>query len=644
MRRSVPSWANIVIGVLIFAVALWQRIPAITFGLPYIPYPDESFVIDLVFRGFREDNLLFTNFLRPHLSYNLYAIAIALDAWWHGYDVHHLPIDTDRISLVITPFIATRSVSAVFGACCCVAMYKWGKQILALPYAIITGITLAFVTYHMEFSGLLAPDIMACLGVTLFFMGASIYEKNPTCHIAMFLALCAGITAGAKYNFIALIIPLAWMLWHRPYAPFNWRIIIRMFLCTIMGFILTTPSLLVHGFEFFDGFIRILSYYQNKYAVTGKYSGRFPIALYADWFSRILISPYIALCAALSTLVFIRRMPYHLQAAILFTSVQFCFFFAQGIHYPRNFLFYQPIVIMLAIYGIAQLATYIPQISLLPKQLLGVGISLIIITPTLITGSNLRTYYTRTYTPLQINALITQLPKNTPTIGAIEPTILANTPWVIPANLSSDQDIAYWQSGGVQTLIINRKLWPNTVIKNVRANRHINGDREGGSGWAYDIYTNDVGATLRTIGRPLRGADGVDIIGVRIGTGKMRNVFSPLDTQSRLTARGPALLLNIYFHVQTPPTQTSAVLFVQLFDANGTKISERNTPPLAYYPMSQWHAGEIIVANADLPTDRLTPGQYQLVCGFYVAETNQRIAFAGSNNGTYTIPITIVAP
>ena len=281
---------------------------------------------------------------------------------------------------------------------------------------------------------------------------------------------------------------------------------------------------------------------------------------------------------------------------------------------------------------------------MLPKQLLGIGISLILITPTFIAGSNLRTYYTRTYTPLQIDALVAQLPKNVPTIGAIEPTILADKPWVIPANLSMDQDIAYWQSGGVQTLIINRKLWPNTVIKNTRTSRHINGDREGGSGWAYDVYTNDIRATLRTIGRPMRGADGVDIIGVRIGRGKIRNVFSPLDIQSQLSTHGTALLLNIYFHVQTPPTQTSALLFVHLFNANGTKISERNTPPIHYYPMNQWHAGEILVANADLPTDTLTPGKYQLVCGFYVAETDQRIAFAGSNNGTYTIPITIVAP
>jgi hypothetical protein len=217
-------------------------------------------------------------------------------------------------------------------------------------------------------------------------------------------------------------------------------------------------------------------------------------------------------------------------------------------------------------------------------------------------------------------------------------------PWIIPANLSMDQDIAYWQSSGVQTLIINRKSWPNTVVKNIRAQNHINGDREGGSGWAYDIYTNDVSATLRTIGRPIRGADGVDILGVRIGRGEMRNTFSPLDTHTQLTTRGSALLLNIYFHVKVPPTQTSALLFVQLFDANGTKISERNTPPLAYYPMNQWQAGEIIAANADLPTDALPPGKYQLVFGFYVAETDQRIALAGSDNDTYIIPITIVAP
>jgi hypothetical protein len=434
------------------------------------------------------------------------------------------------------------------------------------------------------------------------------------------------------------------MLWHRPYAPLDWRVASRMILCTMIGFVLTTPSLVVNGLSFFEGFIRILSYYQNDSAVAGNYTTRFPFALYGDWFSRVLISPYIAITAVIGSIVLIRRLPRHIEAALLFTAIQFCFFFAQGVHYPRNFLFYQPIVIVLAMYGIAQFIKYIPRITIPQKQLLGIGISLILITPTLIAGSDLRTYYTRTYTPLQINALVAQSSKNLPTIGAIEPTILAAMPWVIPANLSMDQDIAYWQSSGVQTLIINRKSWPNTVVKNIRAQNHISGDREGGSGWAYDIYTNDVSATLRTIGRPLRGADGVDIIGVRIDTGKMRNVFSPLDTQSQLTSRKSALLINLYFHVQRPPTQTSALLFVQLFDANGTKISERDTPPLAYYPMSQWQAGEIIIANADLPTDLLTPGQYQIVCGFYVAKTDQRIALAGSNNGTYTIPITIVAP
>ena len=111
-----------------------------------------------------------------------------------------------------------------------------------------------------------------------------------------------------------------------------------------------------------------------------------------------------------------------------------------------------------------------------------------------------------------------------------------------------------------------------------------------------------------------------------------------------LTTTGDALLINAYFHVHTPPTQTSALLFVQLFDANGTKISERNTPPLDYYPMNQWLAGEFIIARADIPTPPLAPGHYQLVLGFYIVEADKRIELTGSNNGTYTIPITIIAP
>jgi hypothetical protein len=647
MRRTTITtqrWFLVMIGTIIFAIALWQRLPAITFGLPYIPYPDESFVIDLVFRGFREHNLLFTNFLRPHLSYNLYAIAVALDAWWHGYAVQSLPVDTDRISAVITPFIAARSVSALIGAGCSLALYGWVLQVLSFPYAVIAGVTLAFVTYHIEFSGLLAPDIMACLGVTVFFMGASLYEKNPTRKLAMCIALCAGITAGTKYNFIALVFPLAWMLWHHPYAPLDWRVVGRITLCTITGFVLTTPSIVINGLGFFEGFIRILSYYQNENAVAGNYTTRFPFGLYGDWFSRLLISRYIAITAAIGCIILIRRLPRHIEAALLFTAIQFCFFFAQGVHYPRNFLFYQPIVIIIALYSINQFITHIPRLRPSQQQLLGLCVCLGLITPTIIAGSNSRTYYTRTYTPLQINALVAQSPKNAPTIGNIEPTILADKPWVTPANLIMNQDTAYWQSSGVQTLIVNRKIWPNTIIKNTTAHTRINGDNDGGSGWAYDIYTNDIKTTLHTVGAHVQGGDGVDIWGVRLGRGALRAQFSPLQPTQYLTATGDALLVNAYFRVQTPPTQTSALLFVHLFDAYGTKISERNTPPLDYYPMNQWQADEFIVARADVPTPPLAPGNYRLVLGFYIVEADQRIDLTGSNNGTYTIPITIVAP
>jgi hypothetical protein len=382
--------------------------------------------------------------------------------------VQQLPVDTDRISSVITPFIATRSVSAIIGASCRVAVYQWGRQILTIPYAIIAGITLAFVTYHMEFSGLLAPDIMACLGVTVFFMGASYYEKTPTqTHQPVGLALCAGITAGAKYNFIALMLPLAWMIWYRPYAPLTWRVIVRMLLYTLAGFIITTPSLVVHSIDFFTGFIRIISYYQNSNAVEGNYTARFPVALYIDWFSRVLISRYIAITALIGTIILLRKMPRHIQAALLFTGIQFCFFFCTRSPFPRNFLFYQPIVIIIALYSIAQLSVRIPRINPTYTYILGICACIGLVIPHFIAGNNLRTYYTRIYTPLQINAIVAQLPANAPAIGDIEPTILKDKPWVTPANLSMDQDVTLWQASGVQTFIVNRKMSQLLRISNI---------------------------------------------------------------------------------------------------------------------------------------------------------------------------------
>jgi hypothetical protein len=102
--------------------------------------------------------------------------------------------------------------------------------------------------------------------------------------------------------------------------------------------------------------------------------------------------------------------------------------------------------------------------------------------------------------------------------------------------------------------------------------------------------------------------------------------------------------LNLYVKVTTPVSEPNWWLFVHLFDANGTKITERANPPRPDYPIAEWKAGELVFVNADLPTPPLPAGEYTIVVGFFRPSDGARMIISGSDNGTWQLPITIKAP
>jgi hypothetical protein len=226
-------------------------------------------------------------------------------------------------------------------------------------------------------------------------------------------------------------------------------------------------------------------------------------------------------------------------------------------------------------------------------------------------------------------------------VGDIEATLNAERPWVITDRLYTNDDIALWQSGGISRFVINTKLFPKPQPQFVLTRQHIKGDRDGGSGFPYNIFTTDARRALRAIGRPMRNAIGVNILGVRIGRGALRAQMTPLSNSPHVAHSTDPLLVNVYLQVESPPTHPDALLFVQLFDANQQKITQRNTPPVDYYPMSQWRKGDFVIAMGDMPVDVLPAGQYRLVIGFYDVALDKRLPVIGSSDGTYTVAFTV---
>jgi len=645
---SSATFVTIGISLFVFSVAYWMRIPTVYFALPYIPYFDESYVMNLAYKGLREHIWFPLSFLRPHLNFYTAVFAIMIDSKIHGFDWSILPVASDRITTPITPFIAVRTFYIALGSATVVIAYHWAARMLPRWVALLTGLTIAFASYHITFSGLITPEVFSCLGCTAFLYVTSIYEKHPQRRYLYLLAFIAGVTASAKYNFIALFVVMCFVLWRTTprdqlWSIRLWSILMQCGLITAFGFFLFTPSILIHFKEFVQDFSEELNFYQTNTTIVNGYSGRFPFGLYLEFFTQTIFTPSI-MVAFVFGLTQIRKQQISLQAALLLFFFQLSFFLQSYLHYPRNFIFFIPAAVIICFVGIYNVFVQLKQEAPQLVRWLTVGevtVYLLVMLPAMISGYNIRTYFSQPYSLNVVDATIAETTPPAIVVGDIEPTLLAERPWVVSKRLHTNDDIALWQAGGIGNIVINGKLFPEPKPQYILKHRHINGDKDGASGFPYDIYYTDARRALQAIGRPMRTTLGADILGVRIGRGDLRASVTPLSNIPHVKNIAAPLLLNVYLHLQSTPTNPDALLFVHLFDDAQNKIAQRNAPPVDYYPMSKWRSGDFIIAMADIPVDALPPGTYHLVIGFYDAAIDKRLAVIGSPDGTYTVTFTV---
>jgi hypothetical protein len=247
----------------------------------------------------------------------------------------------------------------------------------------------------------------------------------------------------------------------------------------------------------------------------------------------------------------------------------------------------------------------------------------------------------RPYNLLTLDRITAQQPHGAIHICTYEPITVANTP-SCDAIINNPNDIALWQSAGMQQLAINRTHFATLPVPNtLQLLQAIPESDKGGNGEAFDIYTQNPITRLATAGQIATTSDGIQILGMRIGSGDMRTRISPLQSHTQFSLRGNTLNMNLYLHVDAPVSEPNWWLFVHLFDAHGNKISERANQPRADYPIAQWRPGELIVVNTDLPIPALPAGDYTIVAGFFRPSDGARMIISGSDNGTWQLPITI---
>lgn len=629
-----------VIAAILVGVGFGLRHATIRYALPYIPYPDETYIMDRILYGFRSGDRLLSDFLRPHLSYNLFSLAVGYDLRVHPVDLNLLPTSTYRITAITSAFIAARTLNVFIGASTAAVVFLWARMLLPLPLAIGAGLVMACLPFHIEFSGLLTPDVAAGLCTVVFFWCATIYYKKPRWYALFGMMLCTGLASGAKYNFVSLVLVSSWLVWQStPHTTQKWLLLVSSWIGTVTLFVISSPSIMFHFNEFVTGFFNINRYYFNASVNDPVRNQHFPFVLYIGWFAGVLLPVVVAVSWVWGMVCVVRSRHPILLASLVFVTVNVVFFFAQSAHALRNFIFIQPIAVVMSFYGIKKLADDYRWLARMHASWI---VGAVVVALSMWSGMQASTFFARPYNQNEVDAYMRTVPPPTLSIGHVEPTLYNQQPWVIPLT-TEDVALAHaWQEAGVQTLVINRDYWPDVVFAEADRVEQFPDNEHGGSGSAYDIYQNKAKANLRTIGQPLTGSDGVDILGVRLGRGMLRSQLTPLSAHAELPAAGDALQMNIYFAVTSPPRNTAPLLYVHIIDFHGVQIAARNTPPVDYYPMQSWQAGDLIVANADVPTGALVPGKYQMVIGLYDATSAQNIRFNESSDGAFHLDFTIL--
>jgi hypothetical protein len=632
---------HIILGIIIICATI-LRWPMVYFALPYTPQPDEPYVINMLFDMFRFHSWIPNNFERPHLSVYVTFVGVWLGQLFVPIDPAVLGRATDRITMASAPFMHGRITMIIVGLASILAAYWHARQYQLGWAALVAAGWLALLPFHQEQSGIITPDIMVGLFTFLVMGSCWQYSLTPTTRQLWIVALMCGLATGTKYNLAAAILIPALMQW--PLITQRlWRQLIQngaiIVAGTIIGFLITTPGIFWSINEIRANLDAQISHYSRPDVVFKPWDWEYYL-----WFFQHegwLLTGSIT--AIIGMWVVLRQKRLVDIGMVIFLLVQLLFFLSRERHYMRNLM---PMVVYGAIYiahgtnwGVEYLRRWITPLSL--RIILVVGI---VGSQLLIEGISHYQFMQRPYNLLTIDHITDRQPRGAVKICTYEPITVAQTP-SCDAIVNNTGDIAIWQQSGMQQLVINRSKFATLVVPNtLTLLQAIPNSTAGGNGQAFDFYTQNPIQSLTTAGQSASTSDGIEIIGVRLGSGSVRNRLSPLSTNTQLPLRGNVLNMNLYLQVNVPVSEPNWWLFVHLIDANGTKITERANPPRPDYPIAEWKAGELVFVNADLQTPPLPAGEYTIVVGFFRPSDGARMIISGSDNGTWQLPITIKNP
>jgi hypothetical protein len=215
-RASAPRWELGVLGAILF-LALVVRLIGITYGLPYVYYPDEAIIVNHAV-AFGTGDLNPHYFIYPSLyMYVLFVVYgfTYVIGWLSGT----FASTDDFIRLFFNDatffYLPGRLIAALSGVTSVLVVYLLGRRSRNMSVGAIAGSFLAFAVLHVEFSHYVKTHVPAGLLVILCLSLAwSIYSGRKTWRHYVLAGVVAGLAASTVYHagFVLVSVVVAHLL------------------------------------------------------------------------------------------------------------------------------------------------------------------------------------------------------------------------------------------------------------------------------------------------------------------------------------------------------------------------------------------------------------------------------------------------
>ncbi len=107
--------------------------------------------------------------------------------------------------------------------------------------------------------------------------------------------------------------------------------------------------------------------------------------------------------------------------------------------------------------------------------------------------------------------------------------------------------------------------------------------------------------------------------------------FRGFSVDTATVSAGENLPLTLFWQA-TQPVTVAYTVFVQILDANGTVVAQRDGQPVyGVYPTTRWQSGELIADRREIPLpENLPAGKYTVITGMYDLHTMARLPVQGN--------------